>query len=648
MQLEGMWIHGFRRFGGPDAHRLRLDGRLVCLVGANEVGKSTLLDALELGYPAAGEDADAPAPISPLDLTRGEDVPDERSVVRLRYRLNREELVLLSALPTGPQLTAVRWLEVEKRADGGTEINPVPVPVRDKGPRYELAEVLKKATERDDWPSDESNDDDPAAIARIERILEMLTSNYYALGTTLAALRSLADHLERLEFQPRLVARLREVADVESRPHPRDEALEVLRPLVPRFVRFDEAVRNLGPEYDLGVVAAEPPVPLANLARLGGLDVDAVQSRIEAGETGTVQDMLDSANAQLAVAFEAWTQEPPIAVRFDHSGSRLFVHVKSGAGASMQISERSDGLRQFVALVALTAHGGHQVAPILLIDEIEMHLHYDAQADLIAVLEQQHTAAQVIYTTHSAASLPDDLGSSVRVIRGIGDRMASEIRQQFWSEDPGLGALLLAMGAGSLAYVPLRPAIIVEGGSDLVLLPSLLREAMESHTVGCQIVPGAATVPPQRIAGLDLQGVATAWVLDGDAAGEARRKFLIESGVDPDRIVLLKAGETPLDIEDFIDKYAYAQAVNAYANDVGAPSEMVFGELDLPTATCARHRSVEQWFEGRDLRPPSKTAIANKLIDVRPAARLLEPQRKRTLRKVFRQATDRFPSASLN
>ena len=98
----------------------------------------------------------------------------------------------------------------------------------------------------------------------------------------------------------------------------------------------------------------------------------------------------------------------------------------------MPIRERSDGLRQFVALVALAAHQPNPVPPILLIDEVETHLHYNAQADLIEVLTEQNAARQIVYTTHSAACLPQDLGLGVRVVEGLGERTASKVRQNFW------------------------------------------------------------------------------------------------------------------------------------------------------------------------------------------------------------------------
>lgn len=87
MQLESMWVHGMRRFGGDAPTRLRLDAPLVCLIGANEVGKSTLLDALELVQQVPNEETEALPAVPASDWTRGENLPGDRAIVRLRYRL---------------------------------------------------------------------------------------------------------------------------------------------------------------------------------------------------------------------------------------------------------------------------------------------------------------------------------------------------------------------------------------------------------------------------------------------------------------------------------------------------------------------------------------------------------------------------------
>jgi predicted ATP-dependent endonuclease of OLD family len=360
------------------------------------------------------------------------------------------------------------------------------------------------------------------------------------------------------------------------------------------------------------------------------------------GDTGEVQDIREEANKELAKRMEAWQQDPPVRVTLDTEGALLRIHVQSGTGPTMQFRDRSDGLRQFVALVALTAQHDYTVPPILLIDEVETHLHYNAQADLIEVLTTQTAARQVVYTTHSAACLPQDLGLGVRVVEGIGQLTASTVRQNLWqAEHPGLGSLLMAMGASSLVYVTLRPGVIAEGESDLILLPTLIREAIDKDSLGFAVVPGASTTPPERIAGLDLQGVKTVWVLDADDAGRLRRGQLSDAHIPEERILLLD-DDTGLEIEDLIEPDAYVHAVQLYVADVGGTDE--FRVADLPAETCQRHETVEAWCDARELHRPSKIAIANKIIELAGSTPLLDPQHVERVRTLHGRITDLFAS----
>jgi hypothetical protein len=530
----------------------------------------------------------------------------------------------------------VQWLERKKTAGGPLTTTLEPVPYRNKAPRRSLRDALQRLIEEDDWDFD-AHVSTPADADAFETLLSALASNYYRIPT--APLIALADYLESKAADTTLITEIRDVAAHEALPHPHDEALEALAPRVPRFVRFGQEARDLQNGYDLSKVAEEPPTALNNLAELAGLDLIELRDKIRAEETGTVQDLIDNANETLRVRFEAWSQKPPVQVQLDHSGYELFVHVKSGTGATMRIRERSEGLRQFVALLTLTARQAHRVPPILLVDEIEMHLHYDAQADLMKVLARQTAASQVVYTTHSAACLPEDIGASVRVVKGD-ETMSSTVQQNFWSENPGLVPLLLAMGAGSLAFVPLRPAVIVEGGSDLVLLPTLLLEAIGDISLGFQVVPGAAEVPAQRIAGLDLQGVKTVWILDGDHGGYERRDFLVQNGVPEERVLFLETATKGFDLEDFVYASTYVSAVSAYARDIGVTE--AFTLADLPSEPCGRHRTVVEWFEAQDGNPPGKTAIANKVLEFRGSRRIGEPRLQRTLQKIHREALSRL------
>jgi len=145
------------------------------------------------------------------------------------------------------------------------------------------------------------------------------------------------------------------------------------------------------------------------------------------------------------------------------------------------IDEHSDGLLQFVALRSFVEEERREGRPIvLLIDEAETHLHYDAQADLVSVFEEQSEALAVIYTTHSAGCLPRDIGVGIRAVAPAyadkdGVRKQTDISQiisSIWEQGQDFSPLLLLLGASAFAFSATRFAAITEGPSDAMLLPS--------------------------------------------------------------------------------------------------------------------------------------------------------------------------------
>src|SRR6185295_17026908 len=435
-------------------------------------------------------------------------------------------------------------------------------------------------------------------------------------GSAVEEIRGLANALDGAEVHDGLARQLDALVEHESAVNPHREARRRLLERTPEFVPFDDRARVLEAEYDLATVAADAPLALTNLAALAGLDLAELHTAVDSGLTGRAQTLSDAANEQLRREFEAWNQKPPIQVKFAYTDTVLRIHVRSGSGELMKINERSEGLRQFVALVALIGGAHRAIKPVLMIDEAERHLHLDAQADLMQILAEQTAAEQIIYTTHSPGCLPENIGSSVRVLAGVGEATESTIRNHFWSENAGLGPMLLAMGAASLAFVPLRSAAIVEGGSDLVLLGDLILEAIDEDFLGYQIVPGSSNLRPAQIAGLDLQGKETVWIYDGDGHGEEQFKVLTEDHNIPEERVLLRKDDegNPLDLEDLINPKTYIAAINAYLRDVEA--EQTFTEDDLPDETCKRHTTLEAWCDGNEIKAPSKPAIANKVLDL--------------------------------
>jgi predicted ATP-dependent endonuclease of OLD family len=273
------------------------------------------------------------------------------------------------------------------------------------------------------------------------------------------------------------------------------------------------------------------------------------------------------------------------------------------------IGERSDGLRTFVALAAFLASGGYKVPPILLIDEAETHLHYNAQADLVGVLLKSIDATQVFYTTHSPGCLPSDLGTGIRLITpdpAHGD--ASIIKNNFWQgEEPGFAPLLYAMGAGAAAFSMCRKAVLAEGPSDMILLPSLIRRATGERDLEYQVAPGLANA---HAFGMRIEEVAAkvVYLTDGDGGGAKHRKDLVDAGVSGDRIFQLRHGTAA---EDLVNRDDYVTVVNGLLREMNTARTVTTADLPRDKTVA---KALADWGEANRIRQPSKVEVAYALL----------------------------------
>jgi predicted ATP-dependent endonuclease of OLD family len=315
-------------------------------------------------------------------------------------------------------------------------------------------------------------------------------------------------------------------------------------------------------------------------------------------------------------------------------------------GDYIGIGERSAGLRQFVALRAHIASENAGPEPILLVDEADIHLHYDAQADLIQVLNAQEEAAKVIYTTHSAGCLPPDLGTGIRIVlptkekdaRGdLQDTDDSKIVNWFWTEEvegTGFSPILIGMGASTFAFAAARRAVIGEGASDAILLPTLFREVTALDHLDFQVAPGLSNVSENAARELDLVAARVVHLLDGDQGGNEIENLLLRAGVPKRRILRLGGRKETLVLEDMVDADVYLAAVN---------SEIARWHDDSPTmpktklSTARRPRSVTRWCESQvpPMAPPGRRAVAHRILEQRERATLVAAPHKARLKRLY-------------
>jgi predicted ATP-dependent endonuclease of OLD family len=270
-----------------------------------------------------------------------------------------------------------------------------------------------------------------------------------------------------------------------------------------------------------------------------------------------------------------------------------------------------------------------------LIDELERHLHYDAQADVIQVFSKQQALPQIIYSTHSAGCLPEDLGTGVRLVGPIEGTNHSRIQNRFWTSGEGFSPLLVGMGAAALAFVPVRNAVMSEGATEIVLLPTLMRQALGERAVGFQIAPASSEAPAARIGGLDAEGAPeVAWLVDGDEGGRALRRRLRRAGVPDDRIVPLAGARSEKVLEDLVRADAYVRAFNEELRRSGHEVEISASAID----GVNRPRRAAAWCRARKIEPPSKPNVAYRLVEfAREGDELLNSSGRKSVRGLHKQ-----------
>jgi predicted ATP-dependent endonuclease of OLD family len=249
----------------------------------------------------------------------------------------------------------------------------------------------------------------------------------------------------------------------------------------------------------------------------------------------------------------------------------------------------------------------------------------------VKVLSNQKYASAVIYSTHSIGCLPDDLGTGVRIVKQV-TTSTSALQNGFWTDGAGFSPLLASMGAAAMSFTPARRALVGEGPSDAILLPSLLRCVASSGNIGFRVAPGLSNISPSEVPELASQAGLIVFIADGDDGGRANEKKLVEGGIEPQRVILLEEGGVELETEDFVDIHILVDAINTEIQNwqVGAP---VISDSDL--GTSLRTKALASWCNTNGIEMPSKVAVAQRVVDRVGEVRLIEEVRSTKLEDVL-------------
>lgn len=641
--MAALRLKGYRRFQGETT--LDLTPRVISVVGPNEAGKSSLLDALEsIGDP------NSERPFKDAEFTGRIRPDDDETILSALFELESDDRQALGGIPGADR---VRLWHRSRTADGQAYGEVVPWIGRPQALRRSVHDDLRRMLSSKSKPlsryldevavgsagTSDGEDTEPAesdvpqtirdlavaALASFDEPEDTLPEGARSSIQALAAV--LVDPPRNLPKYVKGLAEQCEKLNTEhAEDHPNERAWSILNARCPavRVLRDnDRELRSTYPfeEYE------DAPAPLQNLLSLAGLEWNAVKRAAAQPANPLLANLLRKGNEELERRLHGSWKQATVSVELrEQAGALNIFPYDADSETHSEIEDRSDGFRSFLALLAFTTrHAAGKRKLILAIDEAERHLHYNAQADLVDVLtRRQKFATQIIYTTHSAGCLPEDLGSAIRVVKPIlGDR--SVVKNGFWSAQAaekasgGFTSLLMAMGADAVAFTPARHAVITEGPSDALLLPALIRAALgrpADFPLGLQVAGGLAWTPPRRLSRLDSEAAHVVYLTDSDGEGEKYREDLKNAGVSDDRIFSWpSAGSTGLTIEDFVHKATLVEVFNFLLPKLRPDhQDVVLSEGDVPDRGAAR--AIETWQEDRGIEPISKTAIAEQVLRV--------------------------------
>lgn len=631
MELLGIEIRGFRRFG--DSVRVRLLESVIAIVGQNEAGKTSFLEALE--------ELNTRDKVAERDRTRR---IDPETMIKATFELEDQDWRDLHPIDPGE---TIEQCTLTKKESGEIVINLDPAPSHDLEPRKSVRSQIVAFIESKTFEETVARE----TGSTLRTLVDVLDSERDYLGDDnislirepINDLRNLVENVDSDEYDTESMARLKEGLEelVEHEEgSPPEKARQLLRRRRPGFLMFDEECRDLKTTYDLKQEVPHPPKALNNLAELADLDLNRLRNAVIEENIALRADLLESANEDLRGEFsEAWVRSDVVPV-LSVDGTILHIHVRTPDDEDRApIDQRSDGLRWFIALLSFL-NQKETTRPVLLVDEAESHLSYDAQAELIEVLETQDIAQKVIYTTHSAGCLPSDLGRGIRpVVPQEGER--STIRNGFWMDGPGFKPIMGAMGLGPLAFSITRNALIAEGPSEAILLPTLIRQATGKSELQYQVSPGASNVGGERLPELLSETGRSVILLDGDDAGVESKEVLTDAGADPRKVKTYRDFvDEPLVFEDLIDTASYTEAVNKELQTWQEP-ESELAPSDLPDVN--RVEAVEEWCQDQGLDEPVKPNICQRLAEkASHGVQIVDCDREQVLRDLHDWAEEHF------
>lgn len=620
MKLKSVQINEFRSVRDSKPFEI---GQVTCLVGKNESGKSSLLQALYRLNPIVDEHAtynvtdDYPRTYVTRykrQLTAGDIEP--ATVATATFALEPADLEPIAQVFRGVitknELTISRgYSNTLDHAMGIDEAGAVSALLNVAVVTPELkTEVLQAPTVKNLVEALKTN----ASSIATRKAADLAAANALpddagdgtAKADALKAANSIEEPKKTAEWRAWLEKNLAAGLDAYLWKH--------LQPRIPRFLYFDEyyqmeghvnipALKRRQDEKKL----LDSDRPMLGLIDLADLPIDQL---ISPPNTQDLINNLEGASNDLTrQIMPYWSQNKHIELRFDirpgapgdpegmREGMNLWATVYDSAHhVTVRVGTRSRGFIWFFSFLAwFSQHQKSKQPIVLLLDEPGLFLHASAQADLLRFIEVELEGHhQVIYSTHSPFMIDAKHFERVRLVRDASlesdtalpeETEGTKVYSDPLEVDPGT----LFPLQGALAYDITQTlfvgphSLLVEGVSELVYLPTLSSVLAEHGRTQLDarwtLSPvGGADKAASFVALFQSQkGLNVATLLDVQKKDEQKIENL-KARLRTAAHVLTFADFVPgreADVEDMFDPDFYVALVNAaFAQELVAPLEL--------------------------------------------------------------------------
>ena len=609
--------------------RLKLDEKVTFLIGANESGKTNILEAMSKFSVGEFNQNDIPYksrwcghtnPPADLEMVLAkygiETEAERKYLANIHSALKRAEEITIARYYGGDTKIILPRVNIEKDFDE--------LLANLKRLSKVFADQLKKYIRQYKKANRAHRQLTRSTLFRLNVLLENIaelkrssemsrvTLSKKKVARLREALEKLPDPLDNLEND--VLIPLKEIEDSITEIPKYMDAIEISKKLwqsVPRFMFVpadpklwlvgeyivDEIVNN--PEDDESLMSVRRLLSLANLnlsatRKLSGV----IQSRTLQNAGYRVTEIIRS----------VWEQEKDIQILFEwhpEEGNRKLLVMVESEGHRGFPQDRSLGFRWFLEFYLIYATAQRQNT-VILFEEPGIHLHPNAQKNLKRVMRDKVSEqSQILYTTHLPgmydAAHPEGCRAVVKDsgVTKIDEVYSPEHQYTTWE------VALRALGADDLISRMRRKNIITEGVADWIYLLTFGRILQEKNPAFSEIASGLIHIRPAHAASkvpvivpfFFQPGVRSVVLLDSDQAGEHARKELKRCGCPNEyitKIVMVndvkniksELGDGEHELEDLFGIDYYAQVVSSWL-EKGKISKSDFNSDNLIASQAA-------------------------------------------------------------